>query len=260
MLRRFSACAALLTLACGGTTGGELVEFQAAASGPAEAAEGQPLSFENSKGWQVDLTTARLHIGALYFVDSSAVSGAQSSNCLLPGSYVAQVRQGLDVDLLSGKPQLFPGLGRGTTTEALAGQVWLTGGDVNLVDDPPRPTVILQLAGNAMQGADVRPFDAALTIAGNRISSGSGTAGASTICKQRIVSRTVSLFIQNQGALLLRIDPRRLFTNVDFSALEADGNRYSFKDDSSDQPSANLYNNLTQGGDLYSFSWQPTLD
>jgi hypothetical protein len=247
---------------CGGTTGEDTVDFEAAASGPPEAVSGQPLVFDGSRGWQVTLETARLHIGALYLADSLPVSGTQATSCTLPGSYVAQVTQGRDVDLLSSEPQRFPALGRGITLEALAGQVWLTSGDVNDVNDPPRPTVILELAGSARLGGEIRPFEAQLTIASNRVSTGSGPAGAAPICKERIVSPIpTSVRVATQGALWLRIDPRRLFTNVDFGALAADGDHFSFQDDSSDQPSANLYNNLKAGGggSLYAFSWVPSL-
>jgi hypothetical protein len=54
---------------------------------------------------------------------------------------------------------------------------------------------------------------------------------------------------------------------VDFGALTlaGDGAHFSFKDDSSDQPSANLYNNLKAGGSgspspsLYAFEWLTSL-
>jgi hypothetical protein len=249
--------------ACGGTTGDDTVDFEAAASGPPDAVSGQPLVFDGPRAWEVTLDNARLHIGGLYLADSLPVSGAQATSCTLPGSYVAQVTLGRDIDLLSGEPQRFPALGRGITLEALAGQVWLTGGDVNDVSNPPQPTVILELSGSARLGGEIRPFEAQLTIASNRVTTGTGLAGASPICRERIVSPIpTSIRIAKQGALWLRVDPRRLFTNVDFGALSpdtADGAHFSFKDDSSDQPSANLYNNLKQGGDLYTFSWVPSL-
>jgi len=255
---------------CEGTTGDDTVDFEAAASGPPDAVSGQPLVFEGSRGWQVTLDTARMHIGALYLADSLPVSGTQATSCTLPGSYVAQVTQGRDVDLLSAEPQRFPVLGRGISLEALAGQVWLTSGDVNDVNDPPRPTVVLELAGSARLAGENRPFEAQLTIASNRVSAGSGPAGAAPICKERIVSPIpTSIRITPQGALWLRIDPRRLFANVDFGALAlaSDGAHFSFKDDSSDQPSANLYNNLKAGGNesrspspsLYAFTWVSSL-
>lgn len=259
-MRLFTAFLALTLGGCVGTTGGELVDFDAAASGPADAVAGQPLRFRTSRGWDVSLSTARMHIGALYLVDSFPVSGAQATSCVLQGSYVAEVVQGLDVDLLSSAPQRFPNLGRGSTLPARAGQVWLTAGDVNRVDDPPRPTVVLELSGTASLNGEERPFDAKLTIAGNRLSVGS-TAGAAPICKERIVSPIATdVQVERTGALWLRVDPRRLFTNVDFGALAPVGDRFAFRDDSSDQPSANLYNNLKQGGDLYVFSWVPPLD
>jgi len=241
---------------CVGTTGDQAVDFEAVASGPKDAVSGQPFSFAGSRGWQVTLTTASLHIGALYLAEAIPVSGAQATSCILPGNYLAQVVEGRDVDLLSSEPQPFPTLGRGTTVEALAGQVWLTSGDVNLADVPSPPTVILHLLGSALRDGEVRPFEARLTIASNRVTANGGAAGGSPICKERIVSPIpTSLRVQGAGALWLRVDPRLLFTNVDFGALESDGERFVFKDDSSDQPSANLYDNLKQAGPLYDFSW-----
>jgi len=257
-----AALVALLALSvpgCVGTAGGETVDFVAVASGPVDAVEGQPLVFDTSRGWHVTLETARIHIGAIYLADSEPVSGTQATSCLLPGTYVAQVTQGGDFDLLSGAAQPFPVLGRGTTTESRSGQVWLTGGDVNEAGSSAKSTVVLRLSGTAELGDEVRPFDASLTIADNRVSSSNGAAGAAPICKQRIVSpipTTVS--VEDHGALWLRVDPRRLFTNVDFGALGRDdksGDRFTFRDDSSDQPSANLYANLRQTGDLYDFTW-----
>lgn len=265
-LSLFGVCALIACVAegCVGTTGDDVVDFEAAASGPPEAVSGQALVFDGARGWQVTLETARLHIGALYLADSLPVSGTQATSCTLPGSYVAQVTQGLDVDLLSSKAQRFPVLGRGVTVPALAGQVWLTSGDVNDPRDPPEPTVIVELAGSARLADEIRPFQAQLTIASNRVSDGSGPAGAAPICKERIVSPIpTSVRVATQGALWLRVDPRRLFANVDFGALTlgSDGAHFSFKDDSSDQPSANLYNNLKAGGagSPYSFSWVESL-
>jgi hypothetical protein len=260
----FAAALACAGQGCGGTTGDDTVEFEAAASGPPDAVSGQALVFEGARGWQVTLQTAQLHIGALYLADSLPVSGAQATSCTLPGSYVAQVTQGRDIDLLSNVAQPFPVRGRGVTVEALAGQVWLTSGDVNDVSAPAKPAVVLKLSGSARLGNEIRRFQAQLTIASNRINAGSGPAGADPICKERIVSPIpTSIRITPQGALWLRVDPRRLFTNVDFGALAptSDGSSFAFADDSSDQPSANLYSNLKAGGggSLYAFSWVASL-
>jgi len=253
-----SALLALLALApaCGGSTGDQVVDFEAVASGPVDAAPGEPLSFDGSHGWRVTLTRARLHIGALYLADTLPVSAAQATSCILPGNYVAQVVDGREVDLLSNEPQAFPTRGHGITLSALAGQVWLTGGDVDVAHEPTPPTLILHLLGSAARGAESRPFEAELTIADNRLNASGSVSDGAPICKERIVSPIpTSLRVQNGGALWLRVDPRRLFTNVDFGALESDGDVFVFRDDSSDQPSANLYHNLTQASDMYGFSW-----
>ncbi len=58
------------------------------------------------------------------------------------------------------------------------------------------------------------------------------------------------------GRLLVRIDPRFLFTNVDFGAASVVAGAYSFPDDSTDQPSRNLYQNLHSSAP-YRFEWAP---
>jgi hypothetical protein len=254
--------------ACVGTTGGDVVDFPVAAAGPTSLVAGQPLELTSDRGWRVVLTKAKLHIGALYLAAAQPVSGVQTNSCVLPGTYVAQVTRGADVDLLSPTPQRFPVLGHGTTLESLVGQLWLTGGPIDTASDP---TPILVVEGTAERGGDVRPFSGQITISTNRQASGGSNAGASTICKQRIVTpiATPGLVIQHQGGLVLRIDPRLLFVNVDFGSLAKIGDRYAFSDEPSDidpespeyysQPSANLYQNLHAAGGLYTFGWDPRL-
>ena len=261
----FSAFAGLC-LACGSSTeAGKVVDFQAAAAGPEGAIAGQTLSFDTPEGWQVELSTAIMHVGAVYLSDFSPSSGASVSDCILPGDYVAEVIEGRDIDLLSGKPQLFPSLGRGAASLALSGQVWLTAGDVNDSEDPTPPSVVLELKGRATRASVQRRFQAALTIADNRSDSHSAIAGSDPICSERIVSPIpTSLQIETSGALLLRIDPRRLFGRVDFGTLvnqNQDGS-YSFSDsrEATDSASVNLYGNLKATGPLYRFSWVPMLN
>ena len=56
-----SALLALLALApaCGGSTGDQVVDFEAVASGPVDAAPGEPLSFDGSHGWRVTPASPR---------------------------------------------------------------------------------------------------------------------------------------------------------------------------------------------------------
>jgi hypothetical protein len=252
-------------VACVGTTGGQLVTFSAAASGPADADPTRPFRFTTDRGWAVVLTQATLHVGAVYLDQSEPVSGAQGTECILPGTYVAQVTSGLDVDLLSPVPQRFPGLGAGTTTPpALVGQVWLTGGDIDTASDPSPATPILTIAGTATQGGVAIPFEGKVTIGTNRQATGTSLAGASPICKQRIVSPiATSVVVRATGGLWLRVDPRLLFVNVDFSQLEKFSDTYGFSDDPTSaqytQPSLNLYQNLHSAGALYTFSWTGAL-
>lgn len=255
----FCALAAAPALACVGTTGGAIVDFPAAAAGPTNVTS--PLSFTNDRGFTVVLSKATLHVGAVYLDQAQPVSGEQNTGCVLPGTYVAQETTGLDVDLLSPTPQRFLALAHGTTVQALTGQVWLTGGEIDSVADT---TPILQIQGTATMGSTTWPFSGKITIGSNRQSQGTSVAGAAPICKQRIVSPiSVSLDIQSTGGLLLRIDPQALFVNVDFSQLEKFSSTYGFSDDPTSakytQPSVNLYENLRSAGALYTFTWEPTL-
>jgi hypothetical protein len=263
-MRASALVTVLFGISCVGTTGGEVITFQAAASGPEDAQAGKPLAFASDlgteRGWNVTLTTAKLHVGAVYFNRSMPVSGVQNTSCILPDTYLGQVTSGLDVDLLSPAPQPFPTLGEGATMPpAIVAQVWLTGGRIDRQDDV---TPILQIEGTAEKDGDRKPFAGTITIGTNRIQTSMDATqiGADPICKKRIVTPIpVSIQLQKTGSLLLRINPRFLFTNVDFSALPAFGDGFGFTDDvtRTDQPSKNLYNNLRAAGALYTFEWVP---
>jgi hypothetical protein len=251
---------ALVLVACVGTTGGEVIDFPVAAVG-ADGAGGR--DFSNDRGWHVVLTKAVLRVGAIYLTQVEPVSGSQPTPCELPGTYVAQLTTGMAVDLLAPAPQRFPALAHGTTLEALSGQVWLSGDadhDLDQVDDT---TPVLEIAGTADKAGVVRPFSGTITIAENRAPADGALAGAGTICKQRIVSPIpTQLTIRHDGGLLLRIDPRALFVNVDFGALPPSaGGTFVFSDDPSqtDQPSTNLYANLHATGSLFTFEWSGAL-
>lgn len=256
--------------ACVGTTGSDLVEFDVFAAGPAGADPNAPSAFTTRRNWVVRLTRARLHIGALYLNRARPVAGAQSTTCTLPGLYVASVPGGLAaqdevgnsyVDVLDGTPQPFAVKGQGTSDRALSAAIWLTGGDVNDIDDAP---IVLDVAGTASSEAREIPFDAQVTIGQNRAIPAANPAfpGANPICKRRIVAPiAVDLTPSQTGSLLLRIDPAGWFANVDFSALSPwvpNPAVYEFADDNSTQPSLNLYETglmATEG--VYRFSWIP---
>ena len=250
----------LVAVACVGTTGGELVTFTAAAAGPADVS-GHRLTFTSGRGFQVVLTRAILHVGALYLNESLPVSGAQSTDCILPGTYVAQETTGRDIDLLDATPQVFPDYGDATSTLARAGEVWLKGdGSVN---DPADSTPILTIEGTATEGAESWFFFGELTIGASRLRAVTDASlpSAHPICKERIVSPIAlpPITPTQGGTLMLRIDPRELFVNVDFSSLKQASTmptRYRFADASTDQASASLYQALRASGNLYQFSWE----
>lgn len=251
---------ALSLSACTGTTGGDLLTFDAFAAGPEGAVKGQPYSFTSSRGYDVTLTKAELHVGALYLNRSRASSVSSDTSCQLPGIYVAEVTQGLDFDLLDPDPTPFPEQGTSTTDHASTAEVWLFGGsDVN---DPGDSTRILDLAGTAEKGGESYPFEAKITIGDNRVIPAPSDAlpGANPLCKQRIVSPIpVDLTASEGQSLVLRVDPRAFFANVEISAVEKasdDPPLYRFRDDGDDAPSRALYSGLRAAIGPYSVTWE----
>jgi hypothetical protein len=261
---RAAICAGLLLAmgaGCVGSTGGQTLQFPVAAAGPADAVAGQPLVF-TSGAFTVTLTQATLHVGAVYLDQAAPVSGAQATGCYLTGTYVGEETYPLDVNLLDPTPQPFPRPALGITEPAaLAEQVWLTGGDVNEVSDP---TPILTIAGTAVGSAGAFPFTGTVTIGANHAPVGAVTGGGDSICKQRIVSPIQQpIVLQSTGGLLLRIDPRLFFVDVDFSQLPGDpASGYAFSDDPAAPSYApagqNLYANLRSVAP-YQFSWEGDL-
>jgi len=246
------ALLSMLLAACGGTTGSNLVSFQAMAGGPADAT-GATLAFDTASGYHVSLTRARLRIGAVYLNQTVPSSGAAASSCVLPGIYVAQVFGPVTLDLLSPLLQPFPVQGEGTQTEAHTAEVWLTGGDVNAPEDP---TVILDVAGTASKGAGTYPFEGTVTISDNRATpvQNPSLPGANPICKQRIVTPIViALTPTSGGVLTLRVDPRGMLQTVDFAA--ATGGTIP---DTNAGPGAALFKGLLSNAGVYQFSWGGT--
>jgi hypothetical protein len=249
--------AILLALAACGTTGGQVVTFDVAGAGPADATGG-PRIIDTALGWHVVLDKARLHVGAIYLNLANPISGAQSTECILPGIYTAEELSGLDIDVLSATPQPFPAPATGTDDRAKTAEVWLTGGDINAASDP---TIIADIAGTATSGSQVVPFTAQVTIGGNRLiqSSDPSMPSAHPICKQRIVTPIpIDLSPADGSELLVRIDPLLWFSNVDFAGLPQVSTvppMFAFPDDLSIAASQNLFTGLRAASGTYTFSF-----
>jgi hypothetical protein len=254
----FGIGVALALISCGGTTGGGRVVFQASAAGPLDAS-GTSLEFTNGLSYHVLLTRARLHVGAVYFNQSVPTSGAQAAGCFLPGIYVGQVPGSVDVDALSSSPQPFPVVGEANAIPAKAGELWLTGGDVNQIDDT---TVILDVAGIADKAGISYPFQGSLTIGRNRFIPSTDPAfpNLNPICRQRIVSPILIDFTPRPGGqLLVRVDPRGWFGGVDFATLRRVSDTpllYQFADSAAGPADIALYNGLRARIGAYQFIWQ----
>jgi hypothetical protein len=258
--RGVGAAAIVLALTnCVGSTGSELVTFHAAAAGPEDAVRGAPLTFTTPRGFHVVLTRASVHVGAIYLNQSVPVSGSQATSCTLPGIYVGEVTEGVDVDVLSPDPQPFPGEGRGTADHAAAGEVWLTDGDVN-ADEASRAVVLV--AGTAERDGVSFPFEGRVTIGKNRIVAprDPSTPGSSPICRQRIVSPILTdVSLRSGSTLLLRIDPRGWFVNVDFADMPkvSDAPLYRFDDEPAGTASNSFYAGVRSTSGVYTFGRLP---
>lgn len=245
---------------CVGTTGGELLPFDAYAAGPEDAVSGQPLVFETSRGYTVSLTRAKLHVGAMYLNRSRPSSVSSDTSCQLAGIYVAEVTTGMDVDILSPTLQPFPEQGFATTEHASTGEVWLFGNDD--INAPSDATVILDIAGTAVKGGETIPFEGKVTISDNRQIPPPTPASPGThpICKQRIVSPIpVDLDVAAGEDMILRVDPRGFFGNVELDALEKVQDEpplYRFRDDGDDAPSRALYSGLRASVGTYAITWE----
>ncbi|HEX5097886.1 MAG TPA: hypothetical protein VFV94_00225 [Polyangiaceae bacterium] len=248
---------ALATTACVGTTGGDTFSFEAFGRGAGTGTVDNPSV--TGLGYTLALTRANVHVGALYLTRAARASVSSDTSCMLPGVYVAEVPFALELDALSTERQPFPALGQATAELAQAGEVWLTGGDVNDASDR---TVILDVAGLAERDGTRFPFEGKLTIGENRLEpTPPELPGLKPICKERIVSPVPVRVTPERGlALTLTVDAARMFSNVDFSELAADADGiYHFDDDpsTSTPASENLYIGLRAASGIYTFGFEP---
>jgi hypothetical protein len=250
----------LLLLAACGSTGGELVTFDFVAAGPSDAQAGQPYRFSTSAGYAVTLTEAKLTIGGVYFNQLNPAGWSQESSCTLPGLYTGEVRASRVVDLLDGRPQSFETMGKGTTLETQAAELWLTGGDVYAEADS---TQVLKLVGEASRGGQNWPFDAVVTIGNNRRTPPRNPAlpGSNPICQRRIVTPIpFATTFAPSGRVELTIDPKAYVAGVDFALLQAhpqQPGRFAFVDatEGAGQPDQTLFNALLSAQGPYQFRW-----
>jgi hypothetical protein len=277
---RYLVVLAACAIGCSGTTGSALVTFAARAGGPADA--NGTLEFDSTTrcsaegkctGYHIALTSAKLHLGALYLDMANLSSGGAEEPCVLKG-YVGEAVGscgaggcGVDLDLLSPALVPFATPGQGTANRARWGQVWLTSGDVNAPEDP---VPVLQIAGTASTAAQKWPFTATMTIGSNRArtSPTPATPGINPICVQRIVTPIPlgtwpppsaaggGLTLSDGGTLDLRIDPREMFNGVEFSSLTAspDGS-YVIPDEEAGVGAALFHGVTAASAKAYQFSF-----
>jgi len=206
--------------ACNGTTGDQLITFTAYASGVDGAS--QPFAVG---GFTVQLTAARMRLGAVYFDESPPSTGFDSPVCIAPGIYAAQVPGPVEVDLLSSQPQEFSVFGNGSADSALSWQIWLTDGDINESNFAHMVDLqgIATCDGTTCPAGTAFSFGAVVTINDNRVPATSDPAqpGENPVCKERIVQiGGIDVTFFDGGTLLVTVDPRQWFNlDIDFSTL-----------------------------------------
>ena len=215
------ALVALAASSCG-TTGDQLITFPAYAAGAQGA--GEPFTVN---GYAIQLTYARMYIGAVYINEAPAGPTFDSPVCISTGIYAAQVPNGVEVNLLSARPQPFTVQGNGTADVGQTWELWLATGDVN---DPssggPEAPNIVDLQGTATRVSDGAQFTWAATVNINQTNRGlpvnqPGQPGLNPICKERIVEAGgIHLQLFSGGQLTVTVDPRGWFiVPIDFSTL-----------------------------------------
>jgi hypothetical protein len=239
---------------CVGTTGGEIVSFDAEIVGPREVS-GHALSFTTGRGLALRLTKATLTVGAVYMNRTVPISVGQEKSCILRGTYVGEVLGGVTVDLLSGEPVRFPGGGRGTSEPAATGELWLTRGNLDAIDDR---TVVAEVEGEVTLAGAPKPFRGTVTLGSNRANPAIDPArpGADAPCKRRIVSPIPIAVTASEGGLLtVRVDPRPWFALVPFEDLTERGGALVFDDANTNASSVGLADGLRAPKGVTTFEW-----
>ena len=111
------ALLALGAVACGGTTGGNLIQMPLQAGGIARDAS-QPFTFVTGQGWNVTLTEAEVVFGPLYFnIDAPSPAVFRS------GVVIVQATKQFIVDMLDPTLQNVPGGADGETGTAVSVEI-----------------------------------------------------------------------------------------------------------------------------------------
>ena len=263
-MRIVAAVALLVCASCIGSTGGERVSFEARAAGPKDAVVGKPFEFTTPLGFAVRLTSARLHVQAIYLDRRDRSRPERETSCYSADAYVGELRTSTDIDLLDGAPKPFTSAGAALAGAVNSADVWLGEGDINALSRASARQIVLHAAGVATKGSDAFPFTLDFRIDANRVKAPDSSAlpGSNPICQQRIVSKIpTSFYVDGPGTLVLRVDPRPMFDGVDFSGvpMASDAPRmFRFLDDDTTQASATLMNGLRRNRGVYSFEWIPS--
>lgn len=263
-------------MACGGSTGGERFDFEAAAGG-IERAETGPLQFVNQLGWSIQLSRADVTIGPIYlntvaplrtgamsfwsrFVPTAQAAGEEH---LDGGRIVGEVLGQVQFSALS--PALVPFATSGSVTaeRVRTTDLWFYPPPGVSPETSKGVPASLSIAGVATRGTETVSFRGALTINDDWLPAATpGSRASKTVMSLRQVRGVASSFLPARGGKLqLRVDVRPMLRGADFSSLssnktDADGTRIlSQTVGSTDQVMTNLYQGLRTTNGPYEVQW-----
>ena len=224
MIRRTGlALLALGAVACGGTTGGNLIQMPLQAGGIARDGA-QPFSFVTGQGWNVTLTDAQVVLGPLYFnIDAPQPSVFRS------GVVIVQATTQFIVDMLDPALRNVPGGANGETGAAISveigffttvdsyndmGIVGTDGGALPL----PAPLAASGQKGTAYLAGEATKEGAVVDFAGRVQITGALVSELNPIDQlARVAGADCNLkFTTKSGPLELRVNPSHWFDQANF--------------------------------------------
>ncbi|MFO0663539.1 MAG: hypothetical protein U0174_06285 [Polyangiaceae bacterium] len=263
-MRRLLVLTLLSSLAaCIGSTGGGRISFVATAAGPKDAIAGSPLTFQTRSGFSVSLTSAKVHVQAVYLDRRDRTRPERETGCYSAEAFVGELRTSIDVDLTDPRPKAFALAGDALTGAVNSVDVWLGEGAIDAFTRASARQVVLHATGTATREGTAIPFAADFRIDTNRAKAPDSAAlpGSNPICLQRIVSKIpANITIEGPGSLSMRIDPRPVFDDVDFAEVPKESDApllFRFPDNDQNGASNTLMNGLRKNRGVYSFEWSP---
>jgi hypothetical protein len=210
-----AALLALGAVACGGTTGGNLIQIPFEAGG---MPSGGTQPFMTIQGWTITLSAAQVVLGPLYFNIDAPIPSVYRS-----GIVIMQVPEQFIVDALDPALQPVPNGADGETGNAVSAEVgfFTTANGFNQTITLPAPLAADGQQGTAYIAGTATKGSVTINFAGRVQITTALVSGLNPIDQVSRVAGALALldFTKTSGTLQLRVDPTRWFDQVDFCHL-----------------------------------------